>query len=506
MDCDVLIIGGGPVGVSALALLGKAGISAIGIERETAVWSQARAVHFDGEAMRCLQSLGVADEAMAVCKPMESLRMENEAHETLFAYPTGLFGSQGWHDDIMFHQPEMETLIRRKLDTLPGIELRSGTTFIDYELVAGGVRCTVSDPDSGTYTLTSRWVIAADGATSTVRRLAGIETEKMGKDDPWLVVDGILPLQDGKHPIDGDMVFLAHYSRPALWVRLPGERIRMEFKVMPEDDPAEIVTPEALERISQGKLPVSRFAPDRIAIYTFRARVAKQWRVGNIFLAGDAAHQAPPLYGQGLCAGMRDVMNLVWKIDLVTRGLAPESLLDTYETERKTHAQYWVEQASNIAEIVQTTDAAVAAHRDRHIREHPHSSAPPPAPPLGPGLHTGDRDPRAGKLSAQPLLSDNKRLDDEVGPQFLVAAPTEFLDRLSPTLRTALDANNRITVLSEPAIIDGLTDSAGAAVVLRPDRYILGVADDATEFASIITRIPTLERSLDPDPITAAAP
>jgi len=69
---------------------------------------------------------------------------------------------------------------------------------------------------------------------------------------------------------------------------------------MPEDDPAEIVTPEALERISQGNLPVSRFEPDRIAIYTFQARVAKQWNIGNVFLAGDAAHQAPPLRWQGL--------------------------------------------------------------------------------------------------------------------------------------------------------------------------------------------------------------
>ena len=91
------------------------------------------------------------------------------------------------------------------------------------------------------------------------------------------------------------MVFLGHHTRLALWVRLPGDRVRMEFKVMPGDDREELVTSAAIERISRGVLPVGSFEPDRVAIYTFRAKVAERWRVGNVFLAGDAAHQARTL-------------------------------------------------------------------------------------------------------------------------------------------------------------------------------------------------------------------
>ena len=167
------------------------------------------------------------------------------------------------------------------------------------------------------------------------------------------------------------MVMLGHYSRPALWVRLPGDRVRMEFKVMPGDDRDEIVTPAAVERISRGVLPAAHFTADRVAVYTFRSRLAEKWRAGNVFLAGDAAHQAPPLFGQGLCAGMRDVANLIWKLRLVSRGLADESLLDTYESERRPHARYWVEAASTMAGLVQTTDPDVAAGRDAHIRADP---------------------------------------------------------------------------------------------------------------------------------------
>src|SRR5699024_8249578 len=179
---------------------------------------------------------------------------------------------------------------------------------------------------------------------------------------------------------EDDMIFLLHHTRPALWIRLPETRVRMEFMVMDDDDPEEIVTPEAIERISHGVLPASKFDPERQAIYMFRGRIAKSWRQGNVFLAGDAAHLAPPCFGQGLCAGLRDIANLAWKLDLVKRGQADDSILDTYESERKPHAQFWVEQAVTAAGFLQTTDAEAAAQRDANIRTNPMAAAPV-APP-----------------------------------------------------------------------------------------------------------------------------
>ena len=332
--------------------------------------------------------------------------MENEAGETLMAFPTGQWGPQAWHDDLMFHQPEVDACCAPQVERLPGVELRPGTTL--QEIEQDGARVALPRQHRRRRIrgrITARWVIAADGATSTVRRLLGIANESLGTDDPWLVVDGHLRDAPG---LAGDMTFLGHHTRPALWVRLPGDRVRMEFKVMPGDDPAEIATPEAIARISRGVLPLGKFEPDRTAIYTFRARVAEKWRVGNVFLAGDAAHQAPPLFGQGLCSGLRDVANLVWKLRLVSQGLAAEELLDTYESERRPHARYWVEKAASMAGLMQTTDPETAAGRDAYLRANPAAAAPPSAPPLGPGLHTGARDERAGRLSVQPVLPDGR--------------------------------------------------------------------------------------------------
>lgn len=355
---EVIVIGGGPVGATALATLGHAGISAIGIERETEPWASARAVHFDGETQRLLQTLGLADDVVAHSRPMCDFRFLNEENEPLLAKALGQLGPQAWHDNIVFHQPNIEPILRAEVDRLPGVELRVGTTLLDFEQDTDGVHCRVQNPDGTVETIEARWMLACDGATSTVRHQLGLRTENLGSDDPWLIVDGVLRGSEG---IPGDMVYLGHYTRPAMWLRLPGDRVRMEFKVMPGDNPEEIVTPQGVERVSRGVLSTEHFTPDRVAIYTFRARLTEKWRVGSVFLAGDAAHQAPPLYGQGLCAGMRDVANLIWKMRLVSRGAADESLLDTYETERRAHAKYWVESAANMARLLQTTDPEVAA-------------------------------------------------------------------------------------------------------------------------------------------------
>jgi 3-(3-hydroxy-phenyl)propionate hydroxylase len=295
------------------------------------------------------------------------------------------------------------------------------------------------------------------------------------------------------------MVFIGRYTRPALWVRLPGDRVRMEFKVMPGDDPEEIVTPAGVARLSDGILSEVNFTPDRVAIYTFRARLAERFRVGNIFLAGDAAHLAPPLFGQGLCAGMRDIANLVWKLRLVARGLADPSLLDTYESERKEHARYWVSQAANMAQLLQTTDPAVAAGRDAHIRANPTESAPP-RPPLGSGLHRGPEE-GAGFLSMQPILDDGRRLDDIVGSRFLVAASSEVVSGLSPDLVARIDASSEVILLCDPEEVGTLLASSGAgAVCVRPDRYVFGIARDAESLERLLLEVPTLSAT------TPAAP
>jgi 3-(3-hydroxy-phenyl)propionate hydroxylase len=493
VNTDVIVIGGGPVGTTALALLGRAGLTAIGLEKDQEMWPTARAVHFDGETFRTLQSLGVASKFQEVTIPMREVEIVNEAGDVLVHAPTDRLGDQAWNDHTSFHQPDIERLVRDVVEATPGVELRSGVTVTSVCNVDGGVEVTAVGTDGAQQTFRARWAIAADGARSEVRQALGIGSDKYGEDAQWLVVDGQLTDTPG---YTADMIQFGRHTRPALWLRLPGSRVRMEFMLVPGDDPEKIVTPAAVERISRGVLPADRFIADRQAIYTFRGRIAQRWRSGNIFLAGDAAHQAPPMFGQGLCAGLRDVANLVWKLDVVARNLAGEELLDTYESERKPHATYWVETAAKQAVVIQTLDPEVAQGRDEYIRKNPEASAVPPAPALGPGLHEADRDERAGRLSMQPVLSDGTRLDDIVGMKFLVVASREVYDALPESIKESLDEDGDVVTLLEPAKAGQLLDSVDAeALVIRPDRYILGVGDTAADLERLVRQIPSISHA-----------
>lgn len=495
LDVDVVVIGGGPVGATALALLGLAGLSAVCLEKDTQMWPTARAVHFDGETMRTLQALGIAEEFERVTIPMKDVAIINEADEVLVHASTDAIGDQAWHDHISFHQPDVEELIRTRVKGLATVDFRAGDTVTRVENTDSGVIVTSIDQSGNEHVTTARWAIAADGARSEIRSSLGIESDKYGEDEQWLVVDGQLADAPG---CEADMVQFGRFSRPALWLRLPGKRVRMEFMLMPGDDPDEIVTPEAVERISRGVLPVGKFVADRQAMYTFRGRISQRWRDGHVFLVGDAAHQAPPLFGQGLCAGIRDVQNLVWKMATVVRGFAQEDLLDTYESERKPHAEFWVKAAAEQAVMIQTTNPEVAAGRDAFMKAHPEASAVPLPPALGPGLHFGDKDERAGKLGPQPVLADGTRLDDMVGTHFLVATTREIFDGVSAEVKRALNEDGETVTLLDPAKVDLILSSQqAAAVVMRPDHYVLGTANSPSELEQLLKLIPSVNYQLN---------
>jgi 3-(3-hydroxy-phenyl)propionate hydroxylase len=267
-----------------------------------------------------------------------------------------------------------------------------------------------------------------------------------------------------------------------------GRRRRWEIMLMPGDDPQTIGRPEHVWPMIARWVTPTTARLERSAVYTFHSVVAHGWRRGRLLIAGDAAHQTPPFLGQGLCAGIRDCANLAWKLARVVRGAAPESLLDTYEPERLPHVKAFIELAVRLGAVIQATDPKVAAERDARFLAGEATVFEYPQPGLGPGLHAG---PLGGTLFPQPRLADGRLLDGVIGDAFAVLGDADAIDAADAATRARWAAAGAV-VLRDPgdALAAWWRARGMRAVVLRPDRYLLGAASDAAGLAAVSASMP----------------
>jgi 3-(3-hydroxy-phenyl)propionate hydroxylase len=485
---DVAIVGYGPVGATLANLLGQAGLSVVVLEREASVYHHPRAGHCDGEVMRVFQSIGLAETIAGDGFVNPGMRFISAAGKLLLDWPRPReLGPEGWHASYRFHQPHLERALRQGVARFPNltVELRcdvfaledkSDHVVLRYENLQNGALLACA----------ARFVVGCDGARSLVRRVMGTAFEDLRSHERWLIVDAIL-----KRPRPDLPEVTVQYcdpARPTTYCRMVGERRRWELMLMPGDDPVAVARPERVWQLLAPWLEPDEAEIERAVVYSFHSVLARGWRAGRMLLAGDACHQMPPFMGQGMCAGIRDVANLAWKLAAVLGGRAPPALLDSYEIERSAHVRQYIDTAVRLGGIIQTTDPAVAARRDAEM-----ASGPPRMesikPTLGPGLH-GTAPAPAGTLSRQPRLADGRRLDDAAGARFALLHSRKLanggaaLDGAWPTEAVAAFSDDHAEIGAYLAALDS------AAVVIRPDRYILGVAHDRAELAALAARIP----------------
>ncbi|MCT9143601.1 bifunctional 3-(3-hydroxy-phenyl)propionate/3-hydroxycinnamic acid hydroxylase, partial [Streptomyces violarus] len=337
-DVPVVIVGAGPVGVTAALLLARRGVRTVVLERHHGVYPLPRAVATDDEVRRILQAAGVEAEFAAIARPARGLRLLDARHRVLAEFPRAALGAHGFPQTSMIDQPELERVLREALARTPECELRGGVEVVgveqDYVGVEqdddGPVRVTYRD-DMGEHLLRADAVLGCDGANSLTRDAIGATWRDLRFEERWTVVDlrTSLPVRcwEGVEQI-------CDPRRPATFMRIGEDRYRWEFRLRDDTEP----TPERLRQLVAPWVdlaPGADFEVLRQAQYTFRARIADRWRMGRVFLLGDAAHLTPPFIGQGLCAGLRDARNLAWKLAAVLQRGADERLLDTYESERK---------------------------------------------------------------------------------------------------------------------------------------------------------------------------
>ncbi|BDI05623.1 bifunctional 3-(3-hydroxy-phenyl)propionate/3-hydroxycinnamic acid hydroxylase [Sphaerotilus microaerophilus] len=488
---DVLIVGAGPSGVGLANLLGKAGLSVLLIDRHPGVLQIPRAVHLDGETMRVIQSMGLAQAAMPVLRPGHSMHWVNAVGETLLVRlgQVGL-GSQGWHNDYYFHQPDLEAVLRQGLARYPTVRLRERLELRGLSQDVEGVEAEAWDLDLGApLRLRARWLVGCDGARSTVRRLIDAEDfEELGDAHTWLVVDGVL-----NHPLDLPEHTVQHCdpTRPATSIYVHPLRRRWEIMLRPGEDAQAMTEPERIWPLLARWVQPSQARLERASAYVFHARVARRWQDHRVLLAGDAAHQTPPFLGQGLCAALRDIANLAWKLaQAIQQPATGEALLATYAPERIPHVREFIALAVQVGEVIQELDPARAAERDHRLKAEG-LQFPFPTPALGAGLHlAGEPDAAAcvGKVAPQHTLPDGRWLDDVIGARWALLLRRG--EALPPAAERAAQALGAAVLADGGDRIDTwLADQRLAAVILRPDRY---VCDACSDLAALPARLEQL--------------
>jgi 3-(3-hydroxy-phenyl)propionate hydroxylase len=150
----------------------------------------------------------------------------------------------------------------------------------------------------------------------------------------------------------GHIEFTCDPRRPTPHMPAPGNRQRWEFMLRPGETREQMEQPETIRALLAPWCDARDCTIERTAVYRFHARIVDRFSKGRVFLAGDAAHITPPFVGQGLVAGMRDVANLCWKLASVAQGRAPQSILDSYDTERRPHARSIINMALMMGALV----------------------------------------------------------------------------------------------------------------------------------------------------------
>jgi 3-(3-hydroxy-phenyl)propionate hydroxylase len=496
----VVVIGAGPTGIAAATLLAQYGVETVVLERWEGVYPLPRAVHLDDEIYRILGRLGIGDEFAQISRPCRGLRLLDRDLQGLAEFPRQACGRHGFPEASMFDQPQLESLLRANLARYVDLVRLRGNTEVTRLVQTGtGVRVEYTDRVSGQAgVVAAQYVLGCDGANSLTRTAIGVlggTMENLEFEQRWLVVDVTtsddLGQWEGVHQV-------CDPHRAVTYMQVSATHHRFEFRLLPgesADDYRSIDQLQPLITPWTQTTALDQLELMRVAEYTFRAQVADRWRDRRVFLLGDAAHLTPPFIGQGMGAGLRDAMNLAWKLAGVLHGDLPGSALDTYEAERKPHVTTLIRRAKLMGTAMTAGGEAGSLIRRVVAPWLPHLSVlrlplvdfTTETPPVGASELAPQPPLRRTLIGRQPPnapVDADRRFDDVAAGRFALVTSTEP----SPAQRAHVNQQGGVVVVTRPGseLDEWLRQGRSTAVIVRPDGAVLRAGHDLSALCAAL--------------------
>ncbi len=471
----VVIVGAGPVGLAMALDLGRRGHAVTVLNRLDFVAHASRAICFSKRSLDILDRLGVGDPAVEKGVTWNVGKVfwgkDNAPVYQFDALPVKGQKRPGF---INIQQYYIEEYLLEGCRRLANIDIRWGHRVEAVDPFEDGVELSVSTAQ-GDYSLHAEWLIACDGARSTVREKLGLDFEGRVFEDNFLIADIRM-----KHEMPAERWFWFdppfNPGRSALMHKQPDDVWRLDFQLGWNVDREAAIRPENVNPFIRAMLGEVEFEQEWYSVYTFQCRRMGRFVHGRTIFAGDSAHLVSPFGARGCNGGLADIDNLGWKLDLVLRGAARESLIETYNDEAITTADENILNSTRSTDFLTPKSTASQALRDAVLElARDHAFARPfvnsgrlstPVSYPASTLSTDDSDDwQGGVAPGSPVLDAPHR-----GGWLLEAIGDEFV-LLAGNWRKEPPKDIRLVEV-EGTAADRLGLSDGAAILVRPDQYV----------------------------------
>ncbi len=358
---SVVVVGAGPVGLSLAIDLAQRGQGVVLLDDADRIGEGSRAICFSKRSLEYWDRLGIGERMVDKGVVWSVGRI---FHGASLLYQFNLLPEEGHKRPafINLQQFYAEAYLVDRVQELSAVDLRWRNKVIGLEQRNDHVMLTVETPD-GPYRLRAAYVVACDGARSSLRQMVGAEFAGKVFEDQFLIADVRMTAE---FPTERWFWFDPpfHAGRSALLHKQPDDIWRIDLQLHPDADPVTEKRPENVRPRIVRMLGHEKFEFEWISLYKFQCRRMEKFIHGRVMFAGDAAHQVSPFGARGANSGLEDAENLAWKLDRVLRRISPESLLESYHTERSAAAD------ENIRESTRSTDfMAPGSRQEARLRK-----------------------------------------------------------------------------------------------------------------------------------------